>query len=720
MRYSDEELLKLVGEERKRSIGFGEGDGGELVARWERALAYMRGEMSDLPSLPNRSSAVDTTVSDAIETFLPDAMEVFVGGDDVATFTPQGEEDEDRAREESDFVNHVIFTENEGFQVLYAGIKDAAVLGTGIFHWFWEEEEKDETLAQGLNEMQATIGEMQAQGAQREQGDDGTFSLKSTKLHGKVRIQAVPPEDFTVAADTVSLRDTTYCAMRARPRVQELIARGIDPKEARALPRYTRANDAMDQARDMAGEHETLGEGVDDLRTVEVIAHYVRLADEEGGDKLCVYRVITDGESKIMLGEREKVEGAPFAAIVPFPNPHRFHGQSLAEKLIPPARVKTALLRAGLDEIYFGLNQRNEVAMTRANEFTIADLLRNEPGVPVRSQSGDAVRPISAGGLNADTWGALEYAATMAETASGIVRNAQGLNPDTLHDTAKGALVLITAAQKRVRFICRIFAETGLKELYLGVHCLLRSAHTKDYAPASAKLGNTWKTINPSEWPERCAMAVHVGVGSAGKEHDLMVSSQRLELMERLAALPGAMGTLIDGGNIHRGLTAWERAAGTKDPDAYWSDPAQAAPQPPKPDPEVEKAQAELALKREEATANVQLAQEKAQVDAETTAQKHQMDAEAAERKAQRDHEARIAEIQINGELKRYEAEQTLILKRETTAAELALKRELLTAELEMKRETAMLNAQVARETGMAKVAASSSVSEVQPGGDPG
>src|SRR4051812_11199010 len=97
-RYSDDDLLKIVGEERKRSIGFGEGDSGELTSARETALAFYKGDMLNVSaehkvaSLPGRSKAVDSTVADAIETVLPDVIEVFVGGEDVATFIPQGED----------------------------------------------------------------------------------------------------------------------------------------------------------------------------------------------------------------------------------------------------------------------------------------------------------------------------------------------------------------------------------------------------------------------------------------------------------------------------------------------------------------------------------------------------------------------------------------------------------------------------------------------------
>lgn len=716
MQYSEDDLLKLVGEERKRSIGFGEGDSGELVASRETALAYYKGEMKDVPSLPNRSRAVDSTVADAIETVLPDVMEVFVGGEDVATFVPLGEDDEDAAQDETDFCQHVVFTENEGFLNLYSAIKDSLLTRTGILHWWWQEDEKTEAVAETDAEtapLLQQVAEMGGQELEAEEGEDGQVTLSSKKLHGKVKIKAFPSEDFTVAPDTVSLKEATYCAVRDRPRVQDLIARGIEPEKARALKTYgSPQGEEVRQERDHADETDSnINSATGDLRVVEVRAHYIRL-DMDGNGKLEIWRVTTDSEETQIL-EKEKVGQVPFAAFTPYIVPHRFYGESVADKLIEVQRIKTVLLRNHLDSVYFSMNQRMEVSDQHANDFTISDLLRNEPGVPVRVKNVGGINPISAGALNVDTLASLEYASTMAESRSGIVRNAQGLNPDTLHDTAKGAMALIAAAQKRVRMIARIFAETGVKDLFLGVHCMLRNGYAADgkaFADPSFKRGADWKKMQPQAFPERCAMTVHVGVGSAGKEHDLLIGRQRLEVMQEVIMLQGGTsGPFVDASNLHNALSALERASGTKSPEMYWSDPKAAPPQPPKPDPEMEKAKAELQLKQQEGQAKLQMqaaeGQQKAQIDAA---------------QGERDHQLAVMKLQGDMALAREKTAAELQLKRETTEAELAMKRELLTAELQMKRETAYLNAQVARETGLAKAEASSSVSDVEPGGDPG
>src|SRR3954465_9174328 len=104
-------------------------------------------------------------------------------------------------------------------------------------------------MADGAPLLQA-IAKIGGQELGHEEQDDGSVNLNKTIKRGKVCVRAVPPEDFTVAQETVSLRDTTYCAMRDRPRVQDLIARGVDPDKARELKSYNQRNDTVEQARD--------------------------------------------------------------------------------------------------------------------------------------------------------------------------------------------------------------------------------------------------------------------------------------------------------------------------------------------------------------------------------------------------------------------------------------------------------------------------------------
>jgi hypothetical protein len=613
----DDELLRIVGDERKISIGF-EYDHSLLHER-ELALNYAKGQMPDVPALPNRSKAVSTDVADAINTALPDLVDIFIGGDDVATFQALGEQDEEQAKLETEYVSHVIFDKNPGFMAFYTLIKDALESKLGICKFWWSEheelDENDYTVPPDQFEMVKAIAEQQgAEVDDVETEEDGqvSFTVRTKKQVGCVKIKPVPPEDFSFARDTVYLRDGTYCNMRSRPRAQQLIEDGYDPDLVDRLPEYGMPSqvEVLAQARDTANESVFRPAGsTRQLRTVEVMEHYIRL-DRNGDGKTELWRVVTGGNETILL-EAEEVDMVPFAAITPYPVTHRFIGQSLADLMIEIQRIKTALLRMLLDSGYFALNQRNEVAMSGANEWTISDLLRNEPGLPVRSKTGEAVRPIQSGALTFDVTGALEYVNTVAEQRTGIVRNAQGLNPDTLHDTADGARQLIAAAQKRIRMMARIFAETGIKDLFLGVHHLVRT-HAQE---VQAYVGGNWANLNPKQWPKRDQLNIEIGVGSGGHEHDIIAGNQLMGMLEKaVQAQGGPDGALTNSKAIVTAAVRLTETLGFKNGEQYWTDPATYKPPPPQADPKTATDQAK-----------VQNDQQKLQVDAQSSDAAHQL-----------------------------------------------------------------------------------------------
>lgn len=282
------------------------------------------------------------------------------------------------------------------------------------------------------------------------------------------------------------------------------------------------------------------------------------------------------GAGETVLLEAEKVNRVAFAAITPYPVAHRFYGRALADLLVEVQRIKTVLTRMALDSGYFALNQRVEVSEESMSENTIGDLLRNEPGVPVRSKNGEAVRPIAAGALGFDVFGALEYFSTVAESRTGVVRNAQGLNPDTLHDTAKGAMALMSAAQKRVRLIARIFAETGIKDLFLGVHATIRENAS---APRIARLKGGWVEVDPTTWAERNDMAIEVGLGASGKDFEIAAMGQVASVMQTIVTEQGgAVGPIVTVRNVYNAAKRLFSKLGIKAPELFLTDPGTLLP----------------------------------------------------------------------------------------------------------------------------------------------
>lgn len=702
----DVALLRMVTSELQRSVGFDLD--AELSDQREKGLEYFKGEMRDVKALPNRSKAVSLDVADAIETILPDLVEIFTGGEDVASFAPVGQEDEKQAEQETDYVLHTVFNENPGWLTFTSVFKDALQAKTGVFKWWWEEgcEEEEQLKGKTAVELQlaeqdgeisdVTLSEESMEGETLEPLYD--FTVKR-KAEGKVVIDTVAPEDITVAKDTVWLPKATYCATRSRPRAQQLIAQGIDEDLVQKLPSYSQARDnSIEQARDTVDESTITGNGDASwtLRQVEVVEHYIRIYE---GDDEKIYQVLTGGEGDgCVLLRKQEVNAIQLSAITPFLVTHRFYGESIADKLIEIQKIKTALMRMTLDAGYFALNQRSEIDMTRATAETVSDYLRNEPGVPIRTRGSGVVTPIQASGLNYDPLAHLEYFSTVAEQRTGIVRNAQGLNPDTLHDTAKGAMALMMAAQKRMRMVARTFAETGVKDLYVGIHALLRQHATKK---RTGRRGQKWFVTDPTSWATRENMTIEVGLGASGREHDMMV-------MDRLAADQAAIvqaqggitGPLLQPQNIYALAVKRAEKAGIKNPEAYYTDPATYQAPPPQPDPKTVEIQGKLQMEQA----------------------KLQMSAQSDQAKMQQDQQKAVGEFQLKqmqGEadlnLQRERLMMEDALKREQMAGELQLKREQLAAELQLKRE--QMEAEMALKVHAAK---STDIGEVNVGGEAG
>ena len=614
--YDDKTMLQMVRVEMQRSIGF-ENDQA-LRADRLRALDYYKGDMkADIPSLPNRSRAVSTDIADAVETILPDIMEIFTAGGDVAVFEPVKPGDEDAARQETDYLNHVIFQENPGFLNLMTGFKDGLLLKTCLFEFGWKKDYQDEDFTgKSLPELVAASQSGQVVNVKAEPFDPDypsaqqTYSFTVRTDCSRAEYWAVPPDDFSVSPDTIRIADATYCVARSRPRVQDLIAEGFDKDIVLKLEPYAPLQDQQLQlARDTAGEHlqsQTTDITTDMLRQVEIRKHYIRLKDREGDD-FDIWRVVTNATADTLI-EIRKEQRIPFAAGSPYLVAHRFYGLSLADNLVETQKIKTVLTRALLDSSYFALNQRYEVAMDQANDYTISDLLRNEPAVPVRSKSGEAVRPLTAGGLGFDAYAALEYFSTVGEQRSGVVRNAQGLNPDTLHDTAKGAMALMQAAQRRVRMIARVLAETCVKELYLGLHALIRE---NAEASTIVRLNGKWVPIDPTTWGERNAMTIEVGLGAAGREADLAALNTLANAMNAIVLQQGgAQGPIVTLDNAYNAAIDLAKALGRKQPERYFTDPKQAPPVQEKPDPNIVKAQIQAQTAMQKAGLDAQVKQQ--------------------------------------------------------------------------------------------------------------
>jgi hypothetical protein len=152
---TEEEIGRIANAEINAAITY---DGTDFQKRRVTALEYYRGEMKDLENEEGTSEAVTHDVKDVIGWMLPGLMRVFFSADELGQYVPEAEDDEDGAKQATDYANYVIMKECNGYQVFWDVFHDALLFANGIVKHWWEETEKVTVhFASGLDDDQFAL-----------------------------------------------------------------------------------------------------------------------------------------------------------------------------------------------------------------------------------------------------------------------------------------------------------------------------------------------------------------------------------------------------------------------------------------------------------------------------------------------------------------------------------------------------------------------------------
>lgn len=679
------ELKALLQAEKLDALGGM--DDSELKKERQKALDYYMGDMSeDMPSAAGRSAVVSSDVADTVEGLMPALMEIFASGDEVVRFEPVGPEDEEAAEQETDYVNHVFMQQNPGFLVLYSMIKDALLSKVGIAKVWWETGEKEERETYvGLSDdvyglIAADDGveiiehtEYPAPDYMPEPGPDGVMpeppllhdiTVVCRKDYGKARIEPVPPEEFGIEKSARSIQAANYCFHQVERTEADLIAQGYDPDQVRDLPSDSDIDDTEELSRDTVEDQSHDGERLNkSARRIRVTEHYVRM-EYEGDEKACLYRVTTGGDEGEILrrdgkDDIERVDMMPFAAMTPVPITHRFFGRSIADLVMEHQRIKTALYRGLLDNTYLANNPRIEVAEPGVSPSTIDDLLTSRPGGLIRTKLPNNLNVIQHPTIINHVLPVIELFDAANERRTGVTRQGQGIDANALQNQSATAVnQMFTVSQARMKLIARIFAETGIRDLFALVHAVIRK---NDRQQNTVRLRNKWIPVDPRNWKTREDMTINVGLGSGGKAEMAMHLMTLMQIQEKAMANPGL--GLVEPKHLYAALDKFVQFIGLgKSAQPYFNDPVQnpQQPQEPPPDPKLVEVQGKLELEKQKAGIQMQADQAKMTADIQASREKMQME---------------------------------MTLQREQMAAEIQLKREQMQIEAALKREFNVMSA---------------------------
>ena len=580
---SEDEIKARLDEEIRGAVGYASS---ELSEQRKNAQEAYYGQPYG-NEVEGRSQYVSRDVAETIEWIMPSLMRVFTGGDNIVKFEPQGPEDEKNAQQATDYINYIFQRENQGFLTLYTWFKDALLFKNGFVKVYWEEytEYKNENY-EGLTDDEFAMILQQAQPEVLEhtetQGPEGTLhavKLRTSQKGGKCCIVPVPPEEVLVSKNPVfPLNENRFRAHRRRVTISELKQMGFEGVDDIA-DNDSEFNDEK-IARHSIDETDAIGNDEKDAATREVWLAECFLDLDVDGDGIAEERTIIMAGNKIL--QNEEGTTATLISITPIPLPHKLYGMSEADLVLDLQLLKSTVFRQILDNMYLANNGRY---MALDGMVNIDDLLTSRPGGIVRVKTFDAVKPMQPPLLGAPAFNLLEYIDTIKENRTGVTRYNQGVDADSLNKTASGINQIMSASQQRTELIARVFAETGVKDLF---YAILENVQKHQDKAKVIRLRNEWVQMDPREWKNKFDLTVMVGLGTGSKEMQLAALNEEAQF--QLAALEGGLPVVTPENVYNLRMKALE-AKNIKGGDLFYTHPNKIPPKPPQQDPAILKAQ---------------------------------------------------------------------------------------------------------------------------------
>ena len=628
---SDDEILAIVDSEIEESSSFIDS---EVSTQRKTAIEYFYGEPFGNEE-DGRSQVVITDVQDTIMWMMPSLMRIFTSGKDVVRFAPEGPEDVRVAEQATNYVNHVFYKQNKGFDILYNFFFDALLQKVGIVKHYWEDVEKTTTESyEKLTEQEFSLiledpeleilehtensnmvevpdpqtGEMVEI---EEVKHDVTFTR--TKISGKVTVENVPPEEFLINRGAKSLEDFRFVCHRSHKTRSELIEMGFDEELVEGLSGSDSNADGITTSQEYMARHAydstnvlSTGSVSKSEDTVEVFESYVKMDMEESGVGV-LYKIIHSGNEVL---EVDPVDTIPFSSICPIPIPHKFYGLSVAETVQDIQLVRSTLTRNLLDNMYLANNGRFQVVEGQVN---IDDLLTNRPGGIVRTRSPNALQPIQTPALQQYSFEMLDYWEKLKSGRTGVNPATQGLPADILksHVTQGAVQGALSNAQGRVELIARIFADTGVRSMFKSIYNLIQRYED---GKKVLRLNNDYYEVDPSSWKEDLDVNIEVGLGYGDQDVRLNNLSSYAGLVEKIAQQTD---NIVSPENIYNLAKEIGTEMGIKDTDQYISPPQPVEPPPPTAQEQLAQAQAQaLVMEAETSRMEAEVKQNELQIKA--------------------------------------------------------------------------------------------------------
>lgn len=606
------------------------------------------------------SEVVTSDAAEVVDGIMPSLLRMFTTADNLVSFDAEGPGDEEKAEQESDYVSFVFFKRNPAFEILHNAFHDALVAKIGVFKAWWDTEEKVSTETyEGLTEDElydlAADDELEiVERAEREEYLEelgGKVTLHDVQFRrvantGKVTVENVPPEEYRISSDARSLNPCNARMVGHEREVtrDELLAMGFDADIVNDLVADGGSTvSPMEYAReDKSDDRNDSGKSPDRSQDRLVLREAYIKIDADGDGRSELLQVFVVGTT---LLSKEPADRQPFHMICPYPLPHKHVGRSAVDKVKDIQLVNSTILRQTLGNLYHTNNPGHGVWEQGLGENTMDDLLTTKVGrvVTFERPVSESYQPMVVPFVADASFQMLEYFDRQKQDRTGISSDAEGLSPEALKHVQKSVMAqTVDLSKMKVETVARIFAETGLKTLFMHIHELVLKYQQKAEV---VRLRGRWVRVDPREWRQRYDMTINVGLGISTREQSMMyldgIWQKQMEMVQG-----GGLNLTVKPKHIYNTAAEMVKNANYKMPEMFFQDPGDADGPPPSSESE-ELKKRELALQERQQ----QLDQERQAVKAQELQLKareqdlrHQKDVITLEEKAREREDKYAAE----------------------------------------------------------------------------
>lgn len=669
-RMDEEKLVRIVKNEFETAMGRPDGDIATIrKLAWNRYMRELLGNEEE-----GESQAMTSDVAEVVDGMMPGLMRIFATADNLCEFRPTSEEDVPGAEQETEWVNHVFWVEQENsFMELFFWIFDAVCFKNGISIAYRDQSElisEEQHTGLTADAIDAIVRDVEngvtmepiersdpylakvPDPLKKNPGPDDlveieVWDVKFRRIEsgGRTIWETVPPDEFRISADA-NKPYTSSARFRGREREvprSDLVTFGFDKAQVYQLPavkkdgssanseRLNRANTADEKG--LGGNPSASGTDDPSQDLVLWQEAYVKV-DYDGDGRAELRQVFLGGGELLKWSERlgggganEVVGRDPFHVLVAKPLPHKFWAKAPVEDEIDSQATTSTLLRQSLNGIYHNNQPGHAVDEAAMSEHTLPDLLTTKIGRIARF-NGDpnASHKLLTVPFNAQhSFAMIDYFDQKRKDRHGIHADSEGLTADALKNIQKGVLAnMLDISTQKLELVARFMAEGGIKTLLLHLHELEQRNPSGEKV---VKLRNKWVTLKPGEWRRRMDMNVNVGLGIGNRESQSVMYQQIADLQEKLVA--GGYGNLIvKPKHIYATAIAICKNAKIVDPDKHFENPGEELAPPP--------ADAQEELKKKE----LEVEQRRQQLDQERQRNKdieHQLDKREQDLRHQRE-----------------------------------------------------------------------------------